>query len=220
MGFKTIFLLFIITIIVQSCEDNNCGIEYNALLDINVKPAKDTFNIGDTILIECKSSIVLEDYLNGSKTNFKNVRFNVYCILSKYYDTATWFGSLDNNFGVNDFYIIPIIGEIQKVTLNTIKINPILTDDSLSFIIKIIPKKRGLQAFSIVHDPLKNNKGQTREKVTNTECAEYFTLLPRINKGNINLNLTNHIDTFVPITPKSKISYFNERNSGYYFYVK
>jgi hypothetical protein len=220
MGFKTIFLFFLIATIIQSCEDNNCGIEYNALLDINVLPAKDTFNIGDTILIECKSSIVLEDYLNGSKTNFKNVRFNMNSSIIRYNDTATWFGSIDQYHNINDFVIGSVIGEFTIVSNISFNFYPIINDDSIKFKYYIIPKKKGRFVLGIAHNPLKNNKGQKREKITNTDCAEYFNLLPRINKGNINLYLVNHIDTFVPYSPKSKINQFYEKNSGYIFYVK
>jgi len=221
MDFKILFFICIVLVLINSaCEDRHCSIEYNPLLEVRASPAKDTFNVGDTIFFEIKSSIVLEDMINHSRTNFHNARFNLSLIMGRWSDTATSINSVDEKKGLDYFKYECLIGEWYRTSLRSFNTLPIITKDSFLLKWYVIPLEKGLYNLSLNHRPLKNNKGQKLEKITSTKCKEYVLVIPRFNNGNINQHLVSHLDTIVPFTKKSKIHYFYEQNAGFIIYVK
>lgn len=155
-----------------SCSSKQCIQNFSFEFPLSVTP-QDTFEVGDTIWFEMKSS---QDVLDVYSGEYYDLRF-----LNLYFTFVMQ--KLDTNYIFNpigSFELYPIEGSFssQGNTLGEYHITP-LQGDSINFKFGLIPNKRGKfeVEFSLPLEIYYLETGEYRNKrltITNSTCDQYM----------------------------------------------
>jgi hypothetical protein len=172
----------------------NCITYHNPIVEFTVLPNKETIKVGDTLVLACRSSTLLNDWANGEEYNFIN---------DSIFPMITMYELKDSLNGINlkpegvskDFKYITEIGELYFGNLTHL-MSLKKTNDSLFFKVKIAPEKVGLFSLNLFHSLyFKSDLNLPKLSIKDgpdDKCKHLLRgVLPRINSGNYTVDRAN-----------------------------
>jgi hypothetical protein len=217
---KNITLLFAVIILLSGCDNifdtKDCNQTYVFSIPFTIFPAKDTFQIGDTLWLESIIPDELTDKLTGKSIPVRNFDFKIESFILRM-DTLVQApdGKMLQPSASNDFSYLMNYGEFQIKDFSifsVIKAHYEQENNNQKLRIGIIPIKRGL--FEIEFNNLTDDL--TNVNLTDGDCYENLELSYQMNENEEDNNYHLLLDSPGQITSPEGFKQFG----GYAFWVK
>lgn len=211
--------LFILITTIYSCTNKECQIaggNYEFIIPVTLTPAKDTFNIGDTITIRSQFSNMVYERITEKNYFLDNIRF---------YPNSSVI-RIDTINQIDDFseFNVIIDSSFELFFFNYSDGGRNLTgeynyeDDEYLLEYKIIPREKGLFLFN--QASLVESLGESQDftdKCRNVDLNVAMALNDNSN-NNVDFLLNSPSEAYIRIWNKKDSKFFDA--GGYCFYVK
>ena len=160
---------------------SSCGKEclkfHSPILPYFVYPTNEIIHVGDSLWIEARIPLIMNDFETGEAFNYSGVELNSNFCLYQYFDTSKFILREDSpQYANNKFLINSNIGKYRQIG-NVLKVEYFNFNDSLFFKALIIPKDTGFYSINLGYNPGSNAHGSQVINVNDKKCTHKLVTL-------------------------------------------